>query len=716
MKLLLSLLCAVMLSACAATTDIVIEQPSSSSPQTAHNAAVATHTTADTPTDAKKEAQQASAWAVSVDITPPPGMPMGGYSVMANKGIGFRTRLKARVIYLQDKDGDATALIQTDLAGSSLLVHHMVAQRVAEQTGLAPKDIVITASHSHSAPVNFYDNDFYNKHMSSGQWLEPAFLEFVTQRITDGILEAYQQRRPARIATGKRDIYGYNRNRSLDAYVLNDNAGDIDLEDPKAKFNAVNPSLYMIRIDVADDDGRFLPLAAFSSFSVHATALSVPVEVYNADLFAYAQKDLEWSIARRHQTPWPVVHGLTTGTQGDMAPALPEHGDNTFGHHPVDWQAARQLGQGIGKEAITLFDSLAPELTADVDLATAAREINIRDNNRVGEVELCDEAAVGNPVAAGAYERRTPWLAAVPFLKGGNVMSRRWWLDEGCQGNKRHLGFSFLQPLLEPKDSFPNTVLFQIIKVNDMAVLPLPYEVTQEAGRRMATAVSEVFAAAGQPLKYTWVSSISNGYFGYTTTHEEYQRQNYEGGHTLYGQYSTPYITAQLGRLASDFVGQGAFQELLPEWRYQLNINSFLPEAVESQGARQWLTTAEPQINDTPDEHYMAVEWLDVAADKIAWHQPLVRVEVEQQGKWVPLTTHEQPINDDGYDIEVRWLDDADEGMGEYQARWYNFEKIQSVPSERYRFVISERNGRPELASEPFVLPGDTMVQPTASY
>jgi len=85
----------------------------------------------------------------------------------------------------------------------------------------------------------------------------------------------------------------------------------------------VNPALFMVRVDVRDDRGRYQPLAAFSSFSVHATALTPPVQVYNADLFAYAQKDLEWAIQRKYDTPWAVVHALTAGTQGDMAPALP---------------------------------------------------------------------------------------------------------------------------------------------------------------------------------------------------------------------------------------------------------------------------------------------------------------------------------------------------------------------------------------------------------
>jgi neutral ceramidase len=46
-----------------------------------------------------------TAGAVSVDITPPPGLPMGGYSILANRGQGFRTRLKSRVVYLNDGKG-----------------------------------------------------------------------------------------------------------------------------------------------------------------------------------------------------------------------------------------------------------------------------------------------------------------------------------------------------------------------------------------------------------------------------------------------------------------------------------------------------------------------------------------------------------------------------------------------------------------------------------
>ena len=677
MRKLILLMVATTLSACATVKQISVTQP--------------------IPADIEKTGV-ATAGAISVDVTPPPGMPMGGYSVMANSGKGFRTRLKARVVYLNDGQGHSTALVQTDLTAGSLLVQHKVVEAVAAKTGLKASDIVITASHSHSAPVNHFENDFYNKHMSSGQGLEEEFLNFASQRIADGILKAYEDRRPALVATGRKDIYGYNRNRALDAYILNKNISEYSLEDPEAKFKAINPAMFMIRIDVQDDQGSYKPLAAFSSFSVHATALSVPVEVYNSDLFAYAQKDLEWAIENKYETPWKVVHGLTTGTQGDMAPALPDNGDNTFGHHEVNWVEAKKLGQGIGKEAIALFEELGARLTAKVSIATAGRELNIRQSNKIDGIELCEDPAVGAPTAAGAYERRTPFLAAIPFLKGGNIMSRSWVFTDGCQGNKTHLGFKYLQPLLEPKDSFPNTVLFQLIKINDTVVMPLPFEVTTESGRRMAERVSNEFSKANNGIEHAWIAGNANGYFGYTTTPEEYALQNYEGGHTLYGRYSTPYLTAQLGKLAKDLNEQGEVLELLPKWDYELKVNEFFPEKVASSGQRMALE--QPHVHAAEsinEESYIEFEWLDVGASEINLHEPLAKVEVMLDGQWVAMTNGLEPINDDGYDIEVRLQDDEDQGMAEYQVRWYN-----PVAGGQYRFVIAPRSGQEQMVSESF--------------
>ena len=683
MRVLILPIVAIMLVGCARRLEISVPQPQVASPPATG-----------APT----------AGAVSIDITPPPGMPMGGYSILANRGVGFRTRLKARIVYLNDGKGSAIALVQTDLTSASLLLHHKVAAMVAEKTHLKPGDIAITASHSHSAPANLFDNDFYNEHTSCGSGLEPHFLEFAAQRVAQGILEAYENRRPARVATGRKDIYGYNRNRALSSYVLNENVTDKDLTDPQAVFRAVNPALYMVRVDVRDDLGQYKPLAAFSSFSVHATALTPPVKVYNADLFAYAQKDLEWAIQRKYDTPWAVVHAMTTGTQGDMAPALPDRGDNLFGQFPVNWKEAKELGQAIGREAIGLFEALGNALTDEVTVSSAARELNIREHNTAEGVTLCRDAAVGNPVTAGAYERRAPWLAAVPFLRGGTWMShRRWFFKNGCQGNKRHVASSWLQPLIVPKDSFPHTVLFQLIRVNDTVILPLPFEVTTESGRRMAARVkSELEQAGDNRVKHMWVAGNANGYFGYTTTPEEYARQNYEGGHTLYGQYSTPYLTAQLGLLTHDFTRRGQVQELMPNWSYRLKTNTFYPDDRVGTCSREVLRQPTPvRAGKAYEEDFIAFRWQDLGPGEIRFHEPLGRVEVKVNNQWVLMSARGEPIHDDGYDLEVRYLGRLNDGMGKYEVRWYN-----PVPGGEYRFRIEPRDEHPALVSRAFLYRG----------
>ncbi|QUM81480.1 neutral/alkaline non-lysosomal ceramidase N-terminal domain-containing protein [Moritella sp. 5] len=645
----------------------------------------------------------ATAGAISVDITPPPGMAMSGYSVMANKGVGFRTRLKARVIYINDGQGNATALVQTDLTSASLLLHHKVALEVAN-SGLKISDIVITATHTHSAPANHFENDFYNKHMSSQVGLDEQYLNFLTQQISTGIQQAISQQKPAKIATGQRDIYGYNRNRSLKAYLYNNNISGIDPKDPNAKFRAVNPTLSMIRVDVKDHLNQFKPLAAFSSFSVHATALSPAVEVYNADLFAYAQKDLQWHIQEQYLTPWPIVHALTTGTQGDMAPALPDLGDNLFTHFNVNWPAAKRLGKGIGKESISLFNALSSQLTRSINITTAAREINIQHNNSIGNITLCKAPAVGAPVAGGAYERRTPYLGLNPFFRGGSAVTRSWFFNDGCQGNKAYLGYKYPQQLLAPIKSFPNTVLFQLIRINDATIIPLPFEVTAEAGRRITRHVVNAFSREDQPIKHIWVTSNANGYFGYSTTQEEYFQQFYEGGHTLYGKYTTAYLSAQLSVLAQD-MQNNIINETLPIWRYNVAIKPTLSTQEKSTGQRTvhtqpTLKMISPHHGSSPSdnekENYIKFEWVDVNPAEISFHLPLVKIEEKQQGKWEDVKNGHMPISDEGYDIEVRYLVSSRHNMGIYQARWYN------PIIGNYRFTIAARQSQPALYSKLF--------------
>src|SRR5918997_5417283 len=88
------------------------------------------------------------AGAVDVDITPPPGLPKAGYSRNAHTGVGFRSRLRARVLHLRG-GARSIALVQCDLLGGSAIVQRLVARAIAEATDIPAAGVSIGATHTH---------------------------------------------------------------------------------------------------------------------------------------------------------------------------------------------------------------------------------------------------------------------------------------------------------------------------------------------------------------------------------------------------------------------------------------------------------------------------------------------------------------------------------------------------------------------------------------
>ena len=155
---------------------------------------------------------------------------------------------------------------------------------------------------------------------------------------------------------------------------------------------------------------------------------------------------------------------------------------------------SRRLGVGVGQKAIELFDALAGNLSAGVKVQSAIREIDIYRNNTIDEIAICDPPRVGNTLLAGAGDGGpTPILNWLPFFKEG---SRRWVFTDGCHGNRRIALWPF-QSFILPRSEFPHAITYQVIQLGDMVLLPLPYEVTMESGRRIAEACRKSALEAG---------------------------------------------------------------------------------------------------------------------------------------------------------------------------------------------------------------------------
>jgi neutral ceramidase len=605
------------------------------------------------------------AGAAEVDITPPPGMPKAGHSRNARTGNGFRTRLRAHVVHLRAGTA-ALTLIHCDLLAGSAVVHQLVADAVADlEVPLA--GLFMGATHTHAGPGQFHGNALMNRFSSNQPGFDPAFTARLVDRLAGAVREAVTTRRPARIAVGATEVWGLTRNRSLDAYLRNENAVDAS-PDPQGKYAAVNPWLHLVRVDGLDGD----PIAASVIFSIHGTGISHGDHAYNADVWAYLKGELASHIERT--TGRRAIVGAVEGTHGDVAPAV----------RPglLVYPEAERVGSGIGAAAAALYDRLEGELAAETQLAAGYREIDLAAGPRAGGITL-PRPAFGAATIAGAHENTTFLVHRIPPFRPGLPKPGA----RGPHGAKWIPGGRRAHDLIIPPGSFPSVLPLQLLRIGSAVVVGLPFEVTVESGRRVA---AEVRGAFGTDVAHVAVSSLANEQFCYLTTPEEYGLQRYEGGNTLYGPQSQPFIAACAAELARDLAAQGAVSEPLPRRVFDFAARRYL---ARPSGASVLLEAlgAPGFVDPTHTEDgYWEFRWRDAAPGDLAWHEPLVRVEAATSGgNWTSAA------DDQGYYLGVVHLGSGRGGAHRYAARWYTH---YLGPRQRHRFVVRAA----ELTSAPF--------------
>jgi len=607
-----------------------------------------------------------------VDITPPPGMPLAGYSSNAHYAQGFRTRLYARVIYLKS-DINAIAIVACDLLSGSSLVQKKVAQLVSHSTDVLYTGIVMAGTHTHSGPGNYFESNFYNRFASNASGFDEEYFTFLCNQIATAIIEAYTTRKPAMIAYGAKTLYGFTRNRSFNAYKANTNNCALN------PLKAVNPTIHMIRVDTIEE-GKQKPLAAFTVFSIHGTTVPDYNTLYSADVFAYIERELEWEMQRHGVNQF--VHAVCNGTHADNAPNILK-GKQGF-------EESRRIGVLLGQQAIALYNELKTNGTTKATIGSILNEIDVFKNPSIGDVALCTPK-VGNTLLAGASDGGpTPVISSLPFFKEGS----RSCIPCGCHKQKQVTGWP-LQSLILPAEDFPHNLTFQTIRINEIFLLPIPFEVTYESGNRISMAVKQSSTLPIIPI----VISCSNGYTGYCTTPQEYSMQHYEGGHTLYGPNTQPFLALQYAQLTATIankMGDSNWSKI-----YSLKSASFLkkyPRPINP--IRKVVKQPIYVVNPGIDEPYVSFLWEDVPPDQLEFHKPIVGIEYSVTGEFMPFTQSGITVDDTGYDIAVIFTGTiTKDGMAIYEARWYN---PPLNTNYHFRFVILPRQSVNTLYSEEF--------------
>jgi len=558
-----------------------------------------------------KPAKHFVAGAGKEEITPYPGIPLGGHGPGGRIARGTWMPLYARAFYFQDDAGHAAALVSCDLFAVSAGLRAKVLYLVNRQVRLAPSELILSATHTHHGPANFASAGIYNGFGGPLPDFDEKVFDFLALRITGAIVQAvkdaYQHagddeelllysgyalgiQRNRAIAPFYRNPEGLIKTVQKESYAAGSRCPDgLGMNCPR--YLSTDPTLKTLEIR---RKGARSALLVF--YAVHPTAMSHDNELYSPDFTGLAMNQLESEQSG-------LIAGFFNGAEGDVSP---------------NWRG--QDRSDVLKFSEKLSASVRSLLTTHPVAQSSKISITISWNRAAQQSEawkaarFSDSPAPGAGEVGGAEDGRTVFynygFRGEARKKDGSSDPKLPALKEPLNDFVTALDLGSAKPILsifgvhsQPHpDSFP--MEFPVAQVAFAPVAKfatIPVEATTLVGRKIRESLE------GQPI----VIGLANEYFGYVTTPDEYQLQQYEGGSTELGQCEADGIIYLLQNAQPDkpleYVDQQTFY---PGKRRQQVFGPTLP----------LLRTPRNMMDDDLQPLYpKEFRWLESRVPRFAW-------------------------------------------------------------------------------------------------
>ncbi len=612
------------------------------------------------------------------DITPPTGYALGGWTRADRIGTGVQTRLTASVLVLRSGHRKV-ALVSVDLFMSPGGLIAEAARRARH--GFSQKNVLVGATHTHSGPSRFANFSTLNTLAPSIETVtdpltyysffdpgppEPQLYTFLVKRIATALRRANRNLGPATVGWGTKKLLGVTDNRSLEAHLANHGVilepgeGEV-ADDPAGYRHTIAPTVSVLRVDRLDPDGGRIPLGAFSTFADHGTVNNAEYQVYTQDHFGPAIRLFEARMRRAGRVPKrePVINVFANADEGDQTAGLDGRG-------PI---AAERVGRAEGKAMFSAWLKAGRRLSdhPKVDLRWTR---TCFCGQQTSDGRVADSPVAGIPFLTGSEENRGP-LFDVTHVSFEGMRSPTTAHGE-AQGHKEGIALG--------KDSYPSAVPLFVLRVADRLLITEPGEASAEIGRRTRAAV--LAAAKGMGIRGVTLMGLTNEFVQYLVTPEEYDRQHYEGGSTIYGPAEGAAVSDSLVELT----------ERMREGKRAPTPHPFDPRNGIAADGRPFgdgssVASATTQPVDVPPGAQAVFKWqggpsgLDKRLDK-----RFIAIERRIGGRWRRVA--------DDLGLSIVWTADAE---GAYDAHW---QVPRSAKLGRYRVQVFANLYR--LHSAPF--------------
>ncbi len=272
------------------------------------------------------------AGAAAVDITPKTSQFLFGYPHVERYSTGVHDPLMSSALYLCD-GRSGVIFIANDIIFVPKDMSARARQRISNATRIAEKNILISATHTHSGPITV--DYLSNENDPIVPKADPAYLQFMEDGIVEAGIKAYQSAQPAQAGVGFADgsLVGTNRR---------DAAGACDPQVPVLVVRSLEGNAFIALMLVC---------------SMHPTVLHEDSTLVSGDFPGLAREYLQKNHVGLH---CPVLH--QTGPAGNQSPRRVVQA-NTFA------EAAR-LGEALGQSVAEVL----PGVNCITDVAIRAAQ------------------------------------------------------------------------------------------------------------------------------------------------------------------------------------------------------------------------------------------------------------------------------------------------------------------------------------------------------
>ena len=615
-------------------------------------AAPAEPTAAATPSDDTSE-RTMLAGAAKVDITPMPGMPLGGHSIEGGMGYGVWTRLWARAIYVEDAEGEPLVLVVADLWSIPAGLADAVIERVHDHHGLTHigrAQLLLSATHTHHSPANFSSSILYNRAASTMMGFDPELHDFLVRRIAQAIASAATGKLPAQLSIASSPVGLVARNRSTAPFAQNPEAALLVAANaelptcPEAPNDAaaadidpcraIDPTLTTVRID--ELDGR--PIAVAGFFAVHATSMVNATDAYNGDLFAIATARAEAALASARPDLGDPVVALFNGPEGDVSPNWTTQGRNDT------LALGTRLGDALVHTAALGRDCIRGSgrgIAGEIESRFARAAIADQPIDGPPQARTAAHALPGKSILGGAEDGRTRFFDRLP--EGQTVQRPR----RAGHGPKEPAVAPSFYELIFPDWTIPNEVPLSIHQIGPLTIAGLPGEFTTVMGMRIRSGLAaQLPEGSPRPL----LVGLAGEYLSYFVTPQEYALQHYEGASTLWGQYAGTWIAERMIAL----LGEGS-QPHADAPRYQPGMQRRF--ALRGARAARVLRDLDQRLAEQLGlaERVDAIPRLELETRAPSWSTaiwPTLHVEVlDASGHWRPFVRDGAQVDERGTEL-----------------------------------------------------------------